>query len=62
MSYSGEKVKQKRNQTEFFSMLFGGTLTYMVVSMLLMSDQVIAGFTIGSDAVAGITMVHFCLM
>jgi len=43
-------------------MLFGGTLTYMVVSMLLMSDQVIAGFTIGSDAVAGITMVHFCLM
>ena len=42
---------------KFFSMLFGGTLTYMVVSMLLMSDQVIAGFTIGSDAVAGITMV-----
>ena len=42
---------------KFFSMLLGGTLTYMVVSMLLMSDQVIAGFTIGSDAVAGITMV-----
>lgn len=42
---------------KFFSMLLGGTLTMMVVSILLMSDQVIAGFSIGSDAVAGITLV-----
>lgn len=42
---------------KFFSMLAGGTLTMMVVSALLMSDSVIAGAVIGSDAVAGITLV-----
>lgn len=42
---------------KFFSMLLGGTLTMMVVSVLLMSDSVIAGITIGTDAVAGITLV-----
>lgn len=55
------KNKGKSQQTlmakKFYSMLLGGTLTMMVVSVLLMSDQVIAGFVIGSDAVAGITLV-----
>lgn len=51
----------KRQKTlmskKYFSMLLGGTLTMMVVSVLLMSDSVIAGSFIGSDAVAGITLV-----
>ena len=51
------KSHQTLMSKKFFSMLLGGTLTMMVVSLLLMSDQVIAGFTIGSDAVAGITLV-----
>ena len=38
-------------------MLLGGTLTYMVVSLLLMSDSVIAGAVVGPDAVAGVTLV-----
>lgn len=42
---------------KFFSMLLGGTLTMMVVSILLMSDSVIAGIVVGSDAVAGVTLV-----
>lgn len=42
---------------KYFSMLFGGTLTMMVVAVLLMSDSVIAGAVIGADAVAGITLV-----
>ncbi len=42
---------------KYLSMLLGGTLTMMVVSLLLMSDQIIAGFVLGSEAVAGITVV-----
>ena len=42
---------------KFYSMLLGGTLTMLVVSALLMADSVIAGTFIGSDAVAGITLV-----
>ncbi len=42
---------------KYFSMLLGGTLTMMVASIMLMSDSVIAGAVIGSDAVAGITLV-----
>lgn len=38
-------------------MLLGGTLTMMVVALLLMSDSVLAGIMIGPDAVAGITLV-----
>ena len=51
----------KRHQAlmskKYYSMLLGGTLTMMVVSILLMSDSVIAGAVIGSDAVAGVTLV-----
>ena len=42
---------------KFYTMLLGGTLTMVVVSALLMSDSIIAGAFIGSDAVAGITLV-----
>ena len=42
---------------KFNNMLLGGTLSIMVVSVMLMSDSLIAGFFIGSDAVAGITLV-----
>lgn len=51
----------KSNQTlmskKFHSMLLGGTLTWMVVSFLLLLDSIVAGIVIGSDAVAGITLV-----
>ena len=42
---------------KFFSMLLGGTLTMIVVSVMLISDSIIAGIFIGSDAVAGITLI-----
>lgn len=42
---------------KYYSMLLGGTLTMMVVSIMLMSDSFIAGAVIGSDAVAGVTLV-----
>lgn len=55
------KLFAKRQPTmmskKFYSMLLGGTLTYMVVSILLMSDSIIAGASIGADAVAGVTLV-----
>lgn len=51
----------KSNQTlmskKFHSMLLGGTLTWIVVSFLLLLDSIVAGIVIGSDAVAGITLV-----
>ena len=55
------KLITKRQPTmmskKFSSMLLGGTLTMMVVSIMLMSDSMIAGIVIGSDAVAGVTLV-----
>jgi Na+-driven multidrug efflux pump len=42
---------------KYFSMLLGGTLTMMMVSIMLMSDSIIAGAVIGSDGVAGVTLV-----
>lgn len=51
------KSKQTLMSKKFFSMLFGGTLTMMVVSFLLMSDSIIAGVVIGDEAVAGVTLV-----
>ena len=42
---------------KYFTMLLGGTLTMMVASIMLISDSIIAGASIGSDAVAGITLV-----
>ena len=42
---------------KFYSMLLGGTLTMTVCSLLLMSDSIIAGIVIGSEAVAGVTLV-----
>ena len=55
------KLFEKREKTlmsgKFYSMLLGGTLTMLVGSVLLMSDSVIAGIFVGSDAVAGVTLV-----
>ena len=42
---------------KFFSMLLGGTLAMMMASVLLMSDSIVAAAIIGSEAVAGITLV-----
>ena len=42
---------------KFNSMLLGGSLSIMVVSVMLMSDSLIAGIFLGEDAVAGITLV-----
>lgn len=54
-------IRAKRQPTmmskKFYSMLLGGTLTMMVVSIMLMSDSIIAGAVIGSEAVAGTTLV-----
>lgn len=55
-----QKTAKRRStlmSKKYFSMLLGGTLTMMVASILLMSDSVIAGAVIGSDAVAAITLV-----
>lgn len=49
--------QQTMMSKKFFSMLMGGTLTMLVASFLLMSDQIIAGAVIGPDAVAGVTLV-----
>ena len=51
------KRHPKLMSKKYFSMLLGGTLTMMVASVMLMSDSFIAGAIIGSDAVAGITLV-----
>ena len=51
------KGKPTMMSKKFYSMLLGGTLTMMVVSIMLMSDSIIAGAAIGSDAVAGVTLV-----
>lgn len=42
---------------KFSSMLLSGSLTWMVVSILSMSDSIVAGVAIGSYAVAGVTLV-----
>lgn len=42
---------------KFNSMLLGGSLSIMVVSVMLMSDSLVAGIFLGADAVAGITLV-----
>ena len=51
------KGKPTMMSKKFYSMLLGGTLTMMVVSIMLMSDSIIAGAVIGSNAVAGVTLV-----
>ena len=42
---------------KYYSMLLGGTLAMMMSSLMVMSDQLIAGAVIGADAVAGVTLV-----
>lgn len=50
-------MKQTFMRKKFLSMLAGGTLTSMVVSVLIMLDTVISGVFIGENAVAGINLV-----
>lgn len=50
-------MKQTFMRKKFLSMLAGGTLTSMVVSVLIMLDTVISGIFIGEKAVAGINLV-----
>ena len=42
---------------KYYSMLLGGTLAMMMSSLMVMSDQLIAGAVIGANAVAGVTLV-----
>ena len=42
---------------KYYSMLLGGTLSMIMSSLMVMSDSLIAGSVIGSDAVAGVTLV-----
>ena len=42
---------------KFFSLLIPGTISMVVVTVLLLSDSVIAGLTLGEDAVAAISLV-----
>ena len=42
---------------KFFSLLIPGTISMIVVTLLLLSDSVIAGLTLGEDAVAAISLV-----
>ncbi len=51
-------MKKTFMKKKFLSMLAGGTLTGMVVSVLLILDTVIAGIFIGDKAVAGINLVN----
>ena len=51
-------MKKTFMKRKFLSMLAGGTLTGMVVSVLLILDTVIAGIFIGDKAVAGVNLVN----
>ena len=42
---------------KFFSLLIPGTISMIVVTLLLLSDSVIAGLILGQDAVAAISLV-----
>ena len=57
MNPEKEKGHRPLMVKKYYSMLLGGTLTMMVASVLLMSDSIIAGTFVGSDAVAGVTLV-----
>ncbi len=51
------KTKQSFMSRKFYSILLGGTLTSVMVSVLLLSDTVIAGTVLGENAVVGISLV-----
>lgn len=51
------KYQKKLMPQKFYSMLLGGSLTMVMVSVMLMSDSIIAGAILGSNAIAGITLV-----
>ena len=53
MGYTNTTFLSKK----FYSMLLSGTLTMVVVTLLLMSDTVIAGFFVGEKAVEAINLI-----
>lgn len=50
-------TKKTFSSKKYYSMLLGGTLTSVVVSILLLSDFIIAGICVGNDAVTSINLV-----
>lgn len=52
-----KKQRKTLMSAKFYKMLLSGTLSMTVVSLLLMSDSIVAGRVLDSDAVAGITLV-----
>ena len=50
-------AKKTFSSKKYYSMLLGGTLTSIVVTILLMSDFMIAGVCVGNDAVTSINLV-----
>lgn len=49
--------KQTFMSKKYYSMLAGGTITGILVSLLMISDSVIAGIWLGGRAVAGINLI-----
>ena len=49
--------KKTFSSKKYYSMLFSGTMSSVVVSILLLSDYIIAGLRIGKVAVAGINLI-----
>ena len=45
-------------EKKFYSMLFGGVLSSLVISLVLISDTLVAGIMIGDEAVTGIGLVN----
>ena len=52
-----QETKKTFLRKKFNSMLVGGTLTSVLVTVMMLSDTIIAGFTLGEDAVAAINLV-----
>ena len=50
-------MKKELTIKKFYSMLLGGIMSSIVVSLVLISDTTIAGILVGDKAVAGINLV-----
>lgn len=57
MKTFSENRRQTLLSKKYHSMLIGGSLTMMLVSVIAVADTVVAGIFVGADAVAGITLV-----
>ena len=50
-------IKRTFSSKKYYSMFLGGTLTSIVVAILFLSDFIIAGISVGNDAVTSINLV-----